>query len=306
MHVHASHSHSGRVLQRHDLGRLLKVSTILTLLFVGLALAAGYYAHSLALISEAWHNFSDTLALLLSWFAVYVQGRPPDAVKTFGYHRAGVLAAFVNAVTLVGISLYIFYESYQRLLNPPAVHAGVMMAVAVVGLALNAGISAALLRSAKGDVNIRSAFVHMVGDALGSGGVLLGALLIHLTGIQAIDPLLSILIGGLILWTSWDIIQEALNILLEGLPRGMTLEQLTAAMKEIPGVVDVHDLHVWTLGAQMHALSCHIRIADIPPSESEQILRQVNQRLDDQFHISHTTIQFDHETCKDQCPVSRT
>lgn len=295
MHDHIHH--------RHDLGWILKVSTILTLLFVAVAMVAGYYAHSLALISDAWHNFSDALALLLSWFAVYVQARPPDPVKTFGYHRAGVLAAFVNALTLVGISLYIFYESYRRLMAPLEVHSGVMMIVAAIGLALNAGISATLLKSARHDVNIRSAFVHLVGDALGSVGVLVGAALIRLTGIQAIDPVLSILIGGLILWTSWDIIKESLNILLEGLPRGMSLEQVIATMRETSGVVDVHDVHVWTLGARMHALSCHIRIADIPPSESEQILRSVTRRLDEQFHISHTTIQFEHEVCSERCSV---
>ncbi len=300
MHVQADHRHGP---QGRELGRLLKISTIVTLLFVGLALGAGYYAHSLALISDAWHNFSDCLALLLSWFAVYVESRPPDAIKTFGYHRAGVLAAFVNAVMLVGISLYIFYESYLRLLHPREVHSGIMIAVALVGVALNTGISVALLKSSREDVNIRSAFVHMVGDALGSAGVFLGAVLIRYTGFQVIDPALSILIALLILWTSWDIIQEALNILLEGLPRGMTLEQVTAAVKEIPGVADVHDLHVWTLGARMYALSCHICIADIPPSASEQILRQVCQRLEGQFHISHTTIQFEHVLCNEVCPV---
>ncbi len=313
MHLHVPSSHSAEVAghlepARRDLGWVLKVSTVATLLFVALAMAAGYYAHSLALISDAWHNFSDALALVLSWFAVYLQSRRPDAVKTFGYHRAGVLVAFVNALTLVGISLYIFYESYQRLLNPPEVHAGVMMVVSVVGLALNTAISAALHGSARADVNIRSAFVHMVGDALSSVGVLVGAVLIRFTNIHSIDPMLSILIGGLILWTSWDIIQECINILLEALPRGMTLAQVVAAMKEVPGVEDVHDLHVWTLGGQMHALSCHICIADIPPSESEQILRHVNQRLDQKFHITHTTIQFEHQLCppSEQCAVDNT
>ena len=243
--------------------------------------------------------------MVLSWLAVYLQSRPPDDVKTFGYHRAGVLAAFCNAVTLVAISFYIFYESYQRFLEPPTVHTNVMIGVAVVGLAMNSGIAFALFRSSKEDLNIRSSFVHMMGDALGSLGVLAGAILIQITGLQVIDPALSVLIGLLILWTSWDIIHEAFNILLEGLPRGMTLAQVTGAVKGVPGVLDVHDLHVWTLGPQMLALSCHIRIADIPPSESEQILKQVNCCLDQRFQIHHTTIQFEHELCAEPCAAKK-
>jgi cobalt-zinc-cadmium efflux system protein len=296
MHHHHHHRHAGG-----HLGFILKVSTMVTLGFVGLALAAGYYARSLALISEAWHNFSDALALMLSWLAVWLQSRPANPVKTFGYHRAGVLTAFVNAVTLVGISLYIFYESYRRFQAPSVVNAPVMIGVAVVGLAMNGGISAALYRASKNDVNIRSAFVHMMGDALGSAGLLVGALLIRITGIAAIDPALSVLIGCLIVWTSWDVIQESLNILLEGLPRDMTLEHVIDEVRQVVGVIDVHDLHIWTLGPRMLAMSCHIRIADIPPSASNEILRRVNHVLAEHFEIRHTTIQFEHEVCCDPC-----
>ncbi len=297
-HDHAHHTHAS------DLGRILKVSTILTLVFVAVALAAGWYAHSLALISDAWHNFSDALALLLSWFAVYIQSRPPNPVKTFGYHRAGVLAAVVNAVTLVGIALYIFYESYERLKRPQTVDSTIMMAVSLIGLGLNTGIAAALFRSAKGDLNIRSAFIHLVGDALGSVAVMIGAVAIRFTGVSAIDPILSILIGVLILWTSWDIIKEALNVLLEGLPRGMTLPQVADAVRGVRGVIDVHDLHVWTLGPRMLALSCHLCVADIPLSESREILNRVNQLLEDRFHIGHTTIQLEHAPCVEPCAVN--
>jgi cobalt-zinc-cadmium efflux system protein len=301
---HHGHSHAlGHAHGHPDLGRILKISTLATLAFVLLALAAGYYAHSLALISDAWHNFSDALALVLSWLAVWLQTRPPDAVKTFGYHRAGVLAAFVNAVTLVGVALYLFYESYHRLLEPQKVNEGVMIVVSIAGLALNVAIAWALHQSSRKDLNIRSAFLHLVGDALGSVAVLAGAVAIRFTGVQAIDPILSIAIGVLILWSSWDIIKESLNVLLEGLPRNMTLEQVIAALRGVPGVLDVHDLHVWTLGPHMLALSCHIRIADIPPSESEQILRSVNQCLCDRFEIRHTTIQFEHEMCAEPCAV---
>lgn len=304
MHGGHDHAHAHGHAHGHDLGSILKVSTVATLAFVVVALVGGWYAHSLALISDAGHNFSDALALILSWFAVYVQSRPPDAVKTFGYHRAGVLAAIINAVTLVGISLFIFYESYQRLLDPQPVNASVMLVVAAAGLVLNAGISIALFRSAKDDLNIRSSFIHMLGDALGSVAVLGGALAIRWTGVAAIDPILSIVIGLLILWSSWDIIQEALNVLLEGLPRGMTLPQVADAVKEVRGVIDVHDLHVWTLGPHMLALSCHVCIADIPVSESSLILKDLNLLLEQRFHIGHTTIQFEHAPCVEPCAVN--
>lgn len=287
------------------MGGILKISTIVTLLFTALCLGAGYYARSLALISEAWHNFSDALALLLSWLAVWLQARPATAVKTFGYHRAGVLAAFVNAVSLVGISLYIFYEAWQRFREPNAVNTPVMIGVAAIGLLMNGAIAAALYQSSKGDVNIRSACVHMIGDTLGSAGVLIGAVMIRMTGIAAIDPVLSVLIALLILWTSWDIIVESLNILLEGLPRGLMLDHVTAQMRGVAGVIDVHDLHIWTLGPGMLAASCHIRIADIPPSASAEILKQVNHVLAEHFEIRHTTIQFEHEICCDPCVVVR-
>jgi len=168
---------------------------------------------------------------------------------------------------------------------------------------MNGCIAAALMRASRGDVNIRSSFVHMLGDAVGSAGVLLGALLIRATGLAAIDPLLSILIGGLIIWSSWDIIHESLNILLEGSPRDITLEHVLGEVRNVAGVIDVHDLHVWTLGPKMLALSCHIRIADIPPSASNEILRRVNHVLGEHFEIRHTTIQFEHEVCCDPCVV---
>jgi cobalt-zinc-cadmium efflux system protein len=304
-HSHGGHGHHhAHDLSNANLAGVLKTSTIVTLLYVLLALAAGYYGHSLALVSEAWHNFSDALALILSWLAVWLQARPPDAVKTFGYHRSAVLAAFINAVSLVALSLYIFHEAYLRFRNPAAVSPPLMAGVAAVGLIMNGGISAALFRASRGDINVRSAFVHMMGDALGSVGILIGAVVIHYTGINSIDPILSILIGGLVIWTAWDIVRESLNILLEGLPRDLTLDQVIAEVRGVGGVLDVHDLHIWTLGPRMLALSCHICIKDIPPSESVEILRQVNHVLGEHFAIRHTTIQFEHEVCLEPCGVS--
>jgi cobalt-zinc-cadmium efflux system protein len=285
-----SHHHGGT-------GRVLWWSLLATTAFVIVEFVAGIQAHSLALVSDAGHNFTDALALLLAWFGFYLQGKPADEIKTYGYHRAGVLTAFFNALTLVALSVWIFYESYQRLVRPETVRETVMMAVAGAGLVLNGGIMWGLRLARKHDINIRSAFVHMLGDLLGSIGIVIGAVAIRYTGWQQIDPLLSVLIGILIIWTAWDIIQESLNILLEGLPSGLELQAVVAAMREVEGVLDVHDLHIWSLGSNTPALSCHVLIEDLPPSSSERTLRRLNGVLCDRFHIRHTTVQFEHVNC---------
>ncbi len=294
-HVSAPHSHAHGAPQART-SKVLQVSLGVTLAYIVLLVVFGLRAHSLALISEAGHNLSDFVALLLSWVAVYIQVLPPSSTKTYGYQRAGVLAAFINAIALVGVAFFIFYEAARRLRAPTEVHSTVMIWVAAAGLVMN-GIIAALLYSSSRDVNIRSAFLHMLGDTVSTGAVIVGGWTIALTGKFWIDPALSVAIGLLILWSSIGIIRETLNILLEGLPRGMELEQIAAAILAIEGVNEVHDLHVWSLGSESHALSCHIHIADIPPSESEQILRQVQDALRVAFHIEHTTIQFEHAVC---------
>lgn len=299
MHTHA---------HPRSLGKVLKWSLAATVLFVVVEFVAGLKADSLALLSDAGHNFTDALALLLAWFGFYLQAKPADEVKTYGYHRAGILAAFVNALTLLGLSGLIFYESYHRLVNPRVVHETTMFVVAALGLVVNVAIMWGLRHDQKHDLNIRGAFVHMLGDALGSIGIIAGAVAIRYTGMQRIDPILSILIGALIVWTAWGIIKESLNILLEGLPRGIKLQQVIDSMKRVEGVLDVHDLHIWSLGSKTHALSCHVLIEDMPPSESEVILRRLNGMLCDRYDIDHTTVQFEHEKCAlsdDGCSIPR-
>jgi cobalt-zinc-cadmium efflux system protein len=228
--------------------------------------------------------------------AVYWQARPPSATKTFGYHRAGVLAAFINALSLVAISFYIFYEAAHRFYQPVQVHAGTMIWVSAAGVVINGWISIMLYKGRR-DLNVRSAFLHEIGDTLSTAAVIVGAMAISFTGQSWIDPALSLGIGALILWSSLGIIRETLNILLEGAPKGVRLELVAQEITAIDGVSDVHDLHVWSLGSDTHALSCHITIADIPPSESEAILRRVQKQLREHFHIYHTTIQFEHAEC---------
>ena len=287
-----THSHSTGT------GRKLQISLWVTVLFIVIEFVAGIKAQSLALLSDAGHNFTDALALGLAWFAFYVQGKPPSETKTFGYHRAGVLSAFVNAMTLVVLALFIFYESYDRFLNPRVVSEDIMMVVAAAGLAVNVVVMWALHADSRHDINIRGAFVHMLGDALSSVGIVIGAVAISMTGAQWIDPLLSVLIGVLILWSGWDIIRESIHILLEGLPKGMKRHEVCCALRAVNGVVDVHDMHIWSLSSNSHALSCHALIEDIPPSESKKILGAMNGILAERFHINHTTIQFEHIECE--------
>ncbi|MGA2132179.1 MAG: cation diffusion facilitator family transporter [Bryobacteraceae bacterium] len=292
MHSH-SHSHSHGA----GTGRVLWWSVLATFAFMGIEIVGGIKAHSLALLSDAGHNFTDALALLLAWFGFYLQSRPANKVKTYGYQRAGVLTAFVNALTLVALSFWIFYESWYRLRHPAPVQETVMMLVAAGGIVLNGGVMWGLRAARQNDVNIRSAFVHMLGDLLGSFAIIGGALAIRYTGWEQVDPLLSILIGVLIVWTAWDIIKESLNILLEGLPRGLELQSVAASMSRVEGVLDVHDLHIWSLGSSTHALSCHVLIEDVPPSASNCILARLNDVLGREFHIHHTTVQFEHVGC---------
>ena len=296
MAAHHSHVHP-RVT-----GQILKWSFAATIVFVVIEVIAGIRSGSLALISDAGHNFTDALALVLAAVGVYLESKPADRVKTYGYRRAGVLAAFVNALTLIGIAVFIFYEAWRRFLHPLHVQEWTMLWVAVAALALNGGIMWGLRSEKNHDLNIRAAFTHMLGDAVSSIGIIAGAIAIHFTGVDAIDPVLSVLIGALIIWTAWDIIQESLNVLLEGLPRGMELDEVTAALRKLDGVVDVHDLHIWSLGSSAHALSCHVLIEDMPPSESNSILQSINDLLC-KFDIHHTTIQFEHTHCDTPCSI---
>lgn len=287
MHVHGTGSPT----------KVLKISLAVTLAYIVLLVVAGVRAHSLALLSEAGHNLSDFLALLLSLVAVYFQSRPANSSKTYGYQRAGVLAALLNASSLVAVSFFIFYEAFRRLQHPEQVHAGLMMAVAAAGVVMNGAIALLLYRSG-GDVNIRSALLHELGDTLSTAAVIAGGWAILVTRNYWIDSALSVGIGVLILWSGFGIVRETLNILLEGTPRGMKLEKIALAIRAIEGVNDVHDLHVWSIGSETHALSCHISIADIPLSMSEKILRDVKECLLHDFRIDHTTIQFEHVECE--------
>ena len=289
-HSHGKHHHQGPV-------GVLRWSVGITFIYVIVTAVAGVRAHSLALLSEAGHNFSDVLALALSLAAVYIQTRPPDSSKTYGYQRAGVLAAFINAASLVALSFLIFYAAAERFVNPQPVQTGIMMGVAAAGVLMNGGIALALFKNSR-DVNLRSAFLHMLGDTVSTSAVIAGGAMIRVSGRYWIDPALSFGIAALILWSAMGIVRETLNILLEGTPRGIHLEKVANAIRAVEGVIDVHDLHIWSLGSETRALSCHIQIADAPISATDRILQQVNSSLQQLFHIDHTTIQFENVVCE--------
>lgn len=276
--------------------RILKFSLALTAMYIAATLFFGLRAHSLALISEAGHNVSDFAALGLSFVAVWLQTRPATDERTFGYQRAGVLAGFVNALSLMVLAVWILVTAVQRFFHPVTVEPHLMMMVAAAGVVMN-GVIAALLWKFSGDVNIRSVFLHMLGDTLSTAAVIVGGFLIALTHLQWIDPLLSLIIAGMILLSSWSIVKETLHILLEGTPRGIDLGEIRAAMQSIDGVVNVHDLHVWSLTSQSHALASHVQVIEMPMAECEALLERMNHELRDHHGIHHTTIQVEITDC---------
>ncbi len=276
---------------------ILKISMAATSAYVLATFFFGLRAHSLALISEAGHNLSDLLAIALSSLAVYFGARPATDEKTFGYQRAGVLAAFVNALTLIVLASWIAIAAIHRLTAPVAVQPRLMMLVAAAGVLMNGAIATLLWRFS-GDVNIRSVFLHMLGDTLSTAAVIAGGAGILFTGLTWIDPVLSILIAAMILWSSAGIVRETLNILLEGTPRSVELSDVRVAMQAVHGVLDVHDLHIWSLGSQSHALASHVIIDEMPMSECGNILEGIKCTLADRFHIHHTTIQFEITGCE--------
>jgi len=286
------HDHAPQTVSRK-----LLVSSVATFLFVLFELAIGILANSLALIGDAFHNFTDTLALLLALIAVRLERRPATAVKSYGYHRAGVLTAFVNAGTLVAFTIFIFVEAISRFRKPEHVNATSMLITAAVALLLNAAITLWLRNDGRTDLNIRSAVLHMLGDAASSAGIIVAAVLIRETGMPLWDPAVSIVIACLILWSSWGVLVEAMNLLLEGTPSGIDPDAVTRSLAAIDGVHGVHHLHIWALGPSRPALSCHLMVGDVPVKTTGRLLDRINEMLEHDYRIAHTTIQFEFASC---------
>lgn len=273
----------------------MRAAFLLTVMFVLGEAIAGYFAHSLALFSDACHNFADAAALGFSWYALWIARKPSHTGMTYGYHRVGILAALVNAFSLVVIALLIFWEGVDRLRHPMPVDGWLMIWVAVAAVGVNATIGFWLHAGARHDLNVRSAYLHMVGDAVSAFGVVVAGVVVVLSGAQVADPVVSFLIGGLILWSSWGILKESVNVLLEGTPAGLDMAAVEQAIAAVPGVLNVHDLHVWTVGPGVIACSCHVLVPEQTIREGQQILKSVVDELGHRFGINHTTVQIEVE-----------
>jgi len=282
--------------------RKLIIASTATAVFVAVEVTVGIRANSLSLIGDALHNVTDTLALLLALFAVRVERRPATSAKSYGWHRAGVLAAFINAGALAAFTIFLFVEAAQRLRAPAGVNSKAMLVTAAAALVLNGSITLWLRGHGRHDLNIRGAVLHMLGDALSSVGIMGAAILIGVTGEQFWDPAVSIAIGVLILWSSWGILREAINLLLEGTPAGIDPDEVTRAIAALEGVDGVHHLHIWALGPSRPALSCHLMVGDIPVRSTGNVLAQVNELLAHDYGIAHTTIQFEFANCDTDDP----
>ena len=276
---------------------MMGAAVALTVTFVAMEALAGWYAHSLALLSDAGHNLADAVTLGFSWYALWISNKPSHHGMTFGYHRVGVFAALVNAVSLVGIALLIGWEAVTRIREPELVNGVVMIQVAAAAIVVNVLIGAWLYSGAKHDINIRSAYLHQVGDAVSAFGVVLAGVLVATTGAPLADPMVSLLIAALILYSSFGVLRESATVLLEGTPAGMDMPAVIAAIKAVAGVLDVHDLHVWMVGPGVVACSCHIVVAEQSIREGQQVLRTVVRDIEHRFHITHTTVQVEVEGC---------
>lgn len=275
-------------------GRLRK-ALLLTLVILAVELTGAVLSHSLALFSDAGHVTTDILALGLAWFAVEQTKRPADDKRSFGYHRAGILAATANGATLIVLVFVITYEAVQRLTHPEPVQGLIVMISAIAGVGVNAYVAFSM-RGQGRNLNIRAALLHALGDLVASLGVIIAGAVIFFTGWTFIDPLVSILIAALIGWNALKIVTETVNILLEGTPRGVSTQGIAAAIRETEGVQSMHDLHVWSISAENVACSCHIVVGDQSLPESEQVMRAVEERLCADFGIGHTTIQVENCT----------
>jgi len=310
MHEHShphdhTHCHSHAASQGMSRWKLA-CAVGLTLAFVVGEAIAGALANSLALLSDAGHNFADAAALALSWYALWIASKPAHPGMTYGYHRVGILAALVNAVSLVMIALLILWDAILRFQHPEPPQGWIMVGVALAAIAVNLLISFWLHAGAKHDLNVRSAYLHTLGDALSACGVVAAGVIVALTGASIADPIASLLIAGLVLASSWGILKESVTILLEGTPVGMDMTLVERAIGDVQGVEGIHDLHVWTLGPGVIACSCHVVVAEQSIRDGQQVIRAVVERLHVDFDINHSTVQVEvagHEANEMYCTL---
>lgn len=280
--------------------RRLALSLVITLILVVIEMLAGVFANSLALLTDGAHNLTDVLALALTWWALWITTKPANSGNTYGYHRAGILVALVNSTTLALIALGIFYEAWKRFTAPPVVQADILIIVGAVAVVVNLVTALLVRRGSEHDLNLRSAFLHLMGDVASTMGAVVAGIVIRFTGLNWFDALVSVLIGFLILWNAWRILHESLEILMESSPADIDMDALRGDILAVAGVRGVHDLHVWSITRSLRTLSAHLVTDDVPVSEGAKIQVAVGGMLTLRYGINHTTLQLE---CIDCAPV---
>ncbi|HVF25555.1 MAG TPA: cation diffusion facilitator family transporter [Anaerolineales bacterium] len=297
-HSH-SHNHFGDIAKQTT--SRLALSLVLTLIFVFVEAIAGIIGNSLALLTDAAHNLTDVIALGLSWYAIRLTAQPANSRKTYGYHRAGILVALINSTTLVVISLGIFYEAWRRFTDPPEVQSGILITVGLIAVTINLVTALLVRKGSEHDLNIRSTFIHLMGDVFSTVGAVIAGVIIYFTNANWLDPLVSVLIGFLILYNAWGILRDTMDILLEATPRDIDTGKLVQDVMQVKGVLGVHDLHVWSLTQNLRTMSAHILTDDLHISAGAEIQRSINEIVFHRYNISHATLQLE---CVDCLPDS--
>lgn len=297
MHNHShSHSHYGDFANQTT--KRLALSLILTAVFVIVEVVAGIWGNSLALLTDAAHNFTDVIALGLSWYALRIAAKPANEGKTFGYHRVGILVALINSTTLILIAFGIFYEAWRRLITPPEVDSTILIGVGAVAFLINAGTAWLVQKGSEHDLNLRSAFLHLMGDVLSTLGAVIAGIIIAFTAWNWLDPMVSILIGGFILFNAWNVLKQTIHILLESTPENIDITEMVTNLRGVDGVRDIHDLHVWSISENLRMLSAHIVIDNVSIGEGVSIQHNINEMLTHSYNIRHATLQLECEGCQ--------
>ena len=294
MHNH-SHSHIGDLTKQTT--KRLTLSLILTAAFVVIEVIAGVFGNSLALLTDAAHNFTDVIALGLSWYALHLATKPAHAGKTFGYHRVGILVALINSTTLILIAFGIFFEAYHRFLIPPEVDSTLLIGVGAVAFIINLVTALMVKEGSENDLNLRSAFLHLMGDVMSTLGAVIAGIIITFTNWNWLDPFVSVLIGVFILYNAWSILKQTIHILLESTPENINMDSMVTELRSVNGVLDVHDLHVWSISENLRMLSAHVVIDNVSIGEGVSIQHNINELLAHNYNIQHATLQMECEGC---------
>ncbi|NJE55013.1 cation diffusion facilitator family transporter [Thermococcus sp. 21S9] len=279
----------------HRLRRNLAISIVLNLTITIAEVIGGFISGSLALLSDSLHNFSDSMSLLASYFALKIAERRPNEKYTFGYKRAEILVAFINSAVLIGVSLFLVVEAYRRFRNPQPIDIAIMLPVALIGLIANL-LSVFLLHGHAHGLNVRSAYLHLLSDTLSSVAVVIGGLLIRFYGVEWVDPLVTVLIALYILREAYEVLRESVDVLMEASPE-LDLEAIKAELESIPGVKNAHHFHAWRVGEDELHFECHLSVEDMPLSEAQRIIDEAEERLR-KFGVTHVTVQLEVDRCR--------